>query len=207
MQKLSPIQPNARTYRILIHHHCYTTGDLARVQELVEEMKREGWHVHGSVYVHIFRGFCAWGGTSHTVWSRTVLEQFWAKFLEQCRPIAPPPSSEPSPLSPLSDGTVSPPPDPSAADIETPSAVDLPTEDLATDDSSSFDAEESEENRAPYVTRTLAHAVVRAFFKCAGPNRMQEVWKEVEDRWRDAEDEHKESIRALMQKLEGGWSR
>ncbi|RMY25612.1 hypothetical protein D0867_00610 [Hortaea werneckii] len=190
VQKLSPIQPNARTYRILIHHHCYTTGDLARVQELVEEMKQEGWHVHGSVYVHIFRGFCAWGGTAHTAWSRTVLEEFWAKFLEQCHPTAPPP-----------------PPDPSAADIETPSAVDLPTEDLATDDSSSFDAEESEEDRAPYVTRTLAHAAVRAFYKCAGPNRMQEVWKEIEDRWRDAEDEHKESIRALMRKLEGGWSR
>ncbi|RMY99374.1 hypothetical protein D0862_07160 [Hortaea werneckii] len=206
VQKLSPIQPNARTYRILIHHHCYTTGDLARVQELVEEMKREGWHVHGSVYVHIFRGFCAWGGTSHTAWSRTVLEEIWAKFLEQCHPIAPPPPSEPSPLSPPSDGIASPPPDPSAADTETPSAADLHTEDLATDDFS-FDAEESEEDHAPYVTRTLAHAAIRAFYKCAGPNRMQKVWKEIEDRWRDAEDEHKESIRALMRRLEGGWSR
>ncbi|KAI6862234.1 hypothetical protein KC338_g3213 [Hortaea werneckii] len=205
VQKLSPIQPNARTYRILIHHHCHTTGDLARVQELVQEMRREGWHVHGSVYVHIFRGFCAWGGTSHTAWSRTLLEEIWTNFLEQCHPIAPTPSPEPLSSESLS-GSVSPPPDPSAAEVEHASAVDSPADDLATDDSY-FAAEESEEDRAPYVTRTLAHAVVRAFYKSAGSNRMREVWKEIEDRWRDAEDEHKESIRVLMQKLEGGWSR
>ncbi|KAI6849469.1 hypothetical protein KC332_g1869 [Hortaea werneckii] len=209
VQKLSPIQPNARTYRILIHHHCYTTGDLARVQELVQEMRREGWHVHGSVYVHIIRGFCAWGGTSHTAWSRTLLEEIWANFLEQCRPLAPlssPEALSSELLSPTSDGIAFPSPDASAADSENPSAFDPPADNLASDDSF-FVAEESEENRAPYVTRTLAHAVVRAFYKCAGPNRMREVWKEIEERWRDAEDEHKESIRVLMQKLEGGWSR
>ncbi|KAI7247932.1 hypothetical protein KC343_g6539, partial [Hortaea werneckii] len=160
---------------------------------------------HGSVYVHIFRGFCAWGGTSHTAWSRTLLEEIWTNFLEQCHPIAPTPSPEPLSSESLS-GSVSPPPDPSAAEVEHASAVDSPADDLATDDSY-FAAEESEEDRAPYVTRTLAHAVVRAFYKSAGSNRMREVWKEIEDRWRDAEDEHKESIRVLMQKLEGGWSR
>jgi pentatricopeptide repeat protein len=81
LQKATPIAPNARTYRILIQHHAYTSGDIDRVRELLDEMKEKGFHIHGSVYVHILRGFWQHGGFAYTGWSRTRLESLWGEFL------------------------------------------------------------------------------------------------------------------------------
>lgn len=81
VQKITPIKPDARTYRILIQHHAYTSGDLNRLQGLMAEMRKEGLRVHGSVYVHLFRGFWQHGGFSYTSWNRSNLETLWDEFL------------------------------------------------------------------------------------------------------------------------------
>ncbi|KAK5138331.1 hypothetical protein LTR08_003392 [Meristemomyces frigidus] len=159
-QKAAPIKPNTRTYRVLVQHHAYTSGDLDRVRELLDEMKKEGLRVHGSVYVHVFRGFWQHGGSSYTAWSRSSLEELWERFLVA--------SSLGEPERPV-EGSVEP--------------------------------EESEEDRAPYFTRSLAHGVLRAFYKCAGRKKMLEVWTEIQGRWTDVDDDDERALKALIEKL------
>ena len=44
-------------------------------------MKAEDWNVHGSVYVHIFRGFWQHGGMAVTPWNPSALNELWHDFL------------------------------------------------------------------------------------------------------------------------------
>ncbi|SMQ55951.1 unnamed protein product [Zymoseptoria tritici ST99CH_3D7] len=79
LQKAAPIAPNANTYRIMIKYHAHTSGDLPRIHTLLAEMKEKDFNVHGSVYVHILRGFAAHGGFAFSAWSRMSLENLWAE--------------------------------------------------------------------------------------------------------------------------------
>ncbi|EMC97490.1 hypothetical protein BAUCODRAFT_454234 [Baudoinia panamericana UAMH 10762] len=81
VQRVVPIAPNARTYRILLQHHCYVSGDWKRIHQLVAEMRTKGLHVHGSVYMHILRGFSQHGGYALFDWSAENLDKLWADFL------------------------------------------------------------------------------------------------------------------------------
>ncbi|KAK4549902.1 hypothetical protein LTR36_005203 [Oleoguttula mirabilis] len=160
VQKVTPIKPDARTYRILIQHHAYSSGDLDRIRELLDEMKTDDMHVHGSVYVHLFRGFWQHGGFSYTSWNRENLEAFWDGFLA----------------------------DHSLGATRTPAEL-------------SEDAEQSEEDKAPYFTKALAHGVLRAFFKCAGRKKMLEVWEEIKAKWVDMEADDRRILQELVEHL------
>ncbi|KAK0821155.1 hypothetical protein LTR02_001670 [Friedmanniomyces endolithicus] len=81
VQQLTPIAPNARTYRILIQHHAITSGDMGRIQELLREMEDKGFKVQGSLYTHLFRGFSRHGGWAYTGWNWKALQGFWDRFL------------------------------------------------------------------------------------------------------------------------------
>lgn len=162
-QRLSPIKPDRWTYRILIQHHAYTVGDLERVLELLEEMKGEGLHVHGSVYVHIFRGFWQHGGSMYTSWNRRALEALWEEFLAAM----------------AADARVFP----------------------APDDGFGEGPEQSEEDHAPYLTRSCVHSVVRAFYKCAGKPKMLDVWADIRGRWDTSSEEDRRAIQSLVDKL------
>ena len=164
VQKAAPIKPNAGTYRILIQHHVYTSGDLVRIRELMDEMKKEGLHVHGSVYVHVFRGFWQHGGSTYTVWNDKSLEELWQLFLWQHFIAA------------------------------SGSAAQQPTE-------ASLEPEQSEEDRAPYFTRSLAHGVLRAFYKCAGRKKMLDVWTEIQSRWTEMDMDDERTVQQLVEKL------
>lgn len=159
VQKRTPIAPNARTYRILIQHHAYTSGRLDQIQALMAEMKGEEWNVHGSVYVHVLRGFWRHGGRV-ALWDRDALEGVWRDFL--------------------------------AASEADPESHDDP------DDNGS---EGSELERAPYFTKSLAVAAVRAFHKCAGKKRMLEVWEEIRERWGDMDGDERDWVQGTIDKL------
>ncbi|KAF2771358.1 hypothetical protein EJ03DRAFT_325789 [Teratosphaeria nubilosa] len=161
LQRSTPIAPNARTYRILIQHHAYTSGDLERIRELMDEMEEKEFNIHGSVYVHVFRGFQEHGGDSFTAWSRARLEEMWIRFI-------------------------------AASERSTLQSQD-------SDDEYAPEIEETE--RAPYITRGAAHALVRAFYRCAGRKRMVEVWKEIQDRWKDVDPEDRSSVEHSVQRM------
>ncbi|TKA24735.1 hypothetical protein B0A50_05723 [Salinomyces thailandicus] len=193
IQRASPIKPNERTYRILITHHCCTTGDLDRVRELVDEMRAEGHHLHGSVYVQIFRGFYAWGGYGYSAWTRKLLESFWETFLaEEAKGRGRDPFASPALAS-------------SDASGDNPGAATAPTvaQETTVDD---FEPEAGEMTRAPYFCYGSVYPVLRAFYKCAGPKRVREVWEAIQERWVEMDErDDRERFEAFVGKLERGY--
>lgn len=183
LQEASPINPNARTYRILLRYCCRVSGELDRVKELLDENKERGFHVQGSVYLDIFTAFIIHGGFAHSEWKPSVLEHFWKDFLEA--------STAPNAGYWLSTGSQS---------VQTLHFnVGMPDEDVDVDQSvgpggmlSLADEGEdpgrlavSEEDKTPYFTLSLAKVVIRAFAKCMGTPRMLEVAEEIKARWKD----------------------
>ncbi|KAL1586641.1 hypothetical protein WHR41_04521 [Cladosporium halotolerans] len=183
LQEASPINPNARTYRILLRYCCRVSGELDRVKELLAENKERGFHVQGSIYLDIFTAFIIHGGFAHSEWKPSVLEHFWKDFLEA--------STAPNAGYWLSTGSQS---------VQTLHFnVGMPDEDVDVDQSvgpggmlSLADEGEdpgrlavSEEDKTPYFTLSLAKVVIRAFAKCMGTPRMLEVAEEIKARWKD----------------------
>ena len=169
-QRRAPIHPDAHTYRILIRHHAYTSGDLERCKELLAETKDGGWPVHGSIYLFLFRGFYLHGGHAYTAWNRRSLEEFWADFLHASSP------------EKLRTATL-------WAKAERQSELG---EDMSffpelgqTEGEDGEDDSLSREERPPFFTPNLARVVIYAFYKCAGRKRMLQVWAEIQERWTD----------------------
>lgn len=86
IQNASPIAPDERTYQILIKHHVYTSGELDKVKTYLAEMRAQEMRIHGSVYVHILRGFQAHGGFQSSLWDRNSLEEIWKEILAEMKP-------------------------------------------------------------------------------------------------------------------------
>ncbi|KAK3635984.1 hypothetical protein LTR22_018977 [Elasticomyces elasticus] len=160
VQKLTPIAPDARTYRMLIQHHAYTSGDLGRIRELMTEMRDKGFKIHGSLYTHLLRGFGTHGGYSYTLWNRKGLQSVWDEFLA----------------------------------AEATQASDENGED-------GFAAVQSEEDRAPYFTRALAYAAIKAWWKTAGKQGMLDAWEVIKERWKGMEQEDREVLSRLVEML------
>ena len=201
IQEATPIAPNAGTYRLLIRWHALNSGELYRIEELLAEKKDRGFHVHGSVYLHIFAGFIIHGGYVHSAWKPSILEAYWQEFVEV--------SSLPNAGYWLSSGkdTVQTLHFDVASPIEQDysDALDEPPEPLSeeADDASDFKySTVSEEHKAPYFTLGLAINVLRAFYKCAGSARMLEVWDDIRDRWRECGKEEAEAVERLIEKLQ-----
>ena len=172
VQKASPIAPNAVTYRILIRYHTYTSADIDRIRQLIDEMQERGFHVHGSVYVHLFRGFSAHGGYAFSPWSLNGLEDLWDDFVSASTATSPSRAATRDHIHDLQ----------SVADVKSDTMIDAPPTTTALDDAD--DEVISETERLPYYTPQLAIAIVEAFYKCAGRRRMRAVWNEIQDRWK-----------------------
>lgn len=59
----------------------------------------------------------------------------------------------------------------------------------------------TELEQPPYFTRDLVIAVIAAFYKCAGTERMTDVWKQVKRDWPGMTEEQRIRIGALVQKF------
>ncbi|WPH01912.1 Hypothetical protein R9X50_00476600 [Acrodontium crateriforme] len=174
-QKLAPIAPNSQTYRIIIQHHAYVSGDFDRVCELMAEMKTQGIKIYGSIYVLLLRGFGKHGGYAHTSWSRSNLQAVWDEFLAAATLQKPSVSSEHSPASPMQ------------------LAEDESAEERI-DDAAPLD----EKKRAPRLERASVMSAIDAFYKCAGRIKMLEVWKDVQASWEEMSDDDRERAQTLV---------
>ncbi|CAK4034156.1 Hypothetical predicted protein [Lecanosticta acicola] len=195
IQKVTPIAPDSETYRTLIKHHCDTTGDFKRVRELLEESKRKGHNIHGSVYIHILRGFALYGGYASSSWHHQSLEQIWSEMLEACRPFGageteriPPPKQEDDDIPDLLGTMIS----DKAREFHESAHDEMMVE------------EESELERPLYFTRTMAFATIHAFYRCMGPTRTLEVWRQILAKWTDATDDDKVRVQRVVDKMTAG---
>lgn len=81
LQEYAPIAPNSRTYSLLIRHHSNVTGDIDRINELLQEMKYHSVTVEGTTFIVMFQGFSSFGGVRYSSWTPDKLENVWTRFL------------------------------------------------------------------------------------------------------------------------------
>ncbi|KAK6441068.1 hypothetical protein LTR95_002698 [Oleoguttula sp. CCFEE 5521] len=196
IQRQSPIAPTPRTYRILLRHHARDSGDMGRILQLLEECRELDIPMLGSVYYHIFLGFRVHGGYSWTLWSPSALEGFWQDFLDamseaKLAPAPPQPASdELDHESDARNGTL--------ADIEAAEGVsEMEDQDFAPDD----DVDDSYDRRTPMITAAMATTVLRAFYQCKGRARMQEVYEQIQDRWRPDDPNELANVKAMVDEI------
>ena len=205
VQKASPIAPNAKTYRTLLHYHIKASGDMERVQELLAEMKGAGFAVHGSVYANLFWGFEKHGGYAFTSWLPSMLEGYWRDFLqasEGCpaknagKRLLDDPAGDNLTLEELEASMNE---DVDEGYYSSVSSESSDSESEAGDeDDERFLPDEAEQNRSPYFTSMLATGVVRAYYKCLGRNKMLEVWEEIKVRWKDMTKDEREGLQDVV---------
>jgi pentatricopeptide repeat protein len=184
-QRRAPIHPDAHTYRILIRYNAYTSGNLDRCRDLLNETKDGGWPVHGSVYLFLFRGFYLHGGHAYTAWNRRSLEEFWADFID---------ASSPEKLKKAEFFA--------RAERESELGENISFfPDAEEDDAHNEDNALSHEIRPPYFTPNLARVVIHAFYKCAGRKRMLQAWAETQDRWTDMTPDDKTDLQRHVNRL------
>ncbi|KAK3065604.1 hypothetical protein LTS18_000081 [Coniosporium uncinatum] len=82
VQDLSPVAPNAQTFRSLINYHAIQVGDLSRVTDFLKEMQDWKIPISAPFYYLIFNAFWKYGGVRYSGWTRMRLEGFWESFLE-----------------------------------------------------------------------------------------------------------------------------
>ncbi|KAL6706097.1 hypothetical protein ACN47E_006013 [Coniothyrium glycines] len=81
LQEYAPIAPDSRTYALLIRYQSSTVGNLARVFELLQEMRYNSVALEGTTYIVIFHGFNTFGGLRYSAWTRDKLEKVWMQYL------------------------------------------------------------------------------------------------------------------------------
>jgi pentatricopeptide repeat protein len=82
LQDYAPIAPNSRTYALLIRHHSTVSGDIDRVNELLQEARSYSVPVEGTTFIVMFHGFGSFGGIRYSSWTADKLERLWAQFLQ-----------------------------------------------------------------------------------------------------------------------------
>jgi pentatricopeptide repeat protein len=80
-QRKSIVAPDLHTYRILVNYYATQAGDLAKIANLLEEMKIFKLPVHGALFLALFKGFSMHGGIRYTDWTSARLERVWAALL------------------------------------------------------------------------------------------------------------------------------
>ncbi|KAK4611197.1 uncharacterized protein CLAFUR5_13876 [Fulvia fulva] len=197
IQQATPIAPDSTTYRILIKHHAYTSGNINKTRELLAEMQGRKLPVHGSVYVHLLRGFHMHGGWANSEWSPASLEALWKEVLAASPP---PPSAvhlaqQPPAVSAEEDAT-----DMLGAMLAEQSssrAKGIPP----SSKSPAVEPPQSEVERPPYFTKAMAMAAIQAFYKCTDSRRMLEVWEVIMERWHDASDQDHALVQERVDRL------
>jgi hypothetical protein len=169
----------------LIRYNAYTSGNLDRCRDLLNETKDGGWPVHGSVYLILFRGFYLHGGHAYTAWNRRSLDEFWADFID---------ASSPEKLKKAEFFA--------RAERESELGENIfffP--DAEEDEADNEDNALSHEIRPPYFTPNLARVVIHAFYKCAGRKRMLQAWAEIQERWTDMTPDDKTDLQRHVNRL------
>lgn len=80
-QQRSIICPDLQTYKLLVNHFAVTEGELDKASKFLEEMGLFNVPLHGALFLSLFKGFCAHGGTRYTKWTGPRLENVWKAFL------------------------------------------------------------------------------------------------------------------------------
>jgi len=81
-QSESMVAPDLHTYRILINYSAVKAGDLQMTVRLLDEMKIFEIHLHGALFLAVFRGFATHGGVRYTEWDESRLESVWNSLLK-----------------------------------------------------------------------------------------------------------------------------
>lgn len=200
IQKVTPIAPDATTYGLLIKHHAYTSGNLENIRQLLEEMTENGHHIHGSVYVHILRGFWIHGGYAFSAWNRKRLEDFWVEIVNATMP------------SFAASEVVASPEGPQKSEDEVEHHSDMLGAMLFDQQQSQPQEEQPilqehdtteipELDRPTYFAKGLAMAAVHAFYKCTGSKRMLEVWDEILARWEHPPVDERERVQDAVDRM------
>lgn len=82
VQDASPVAPDLHTFRLLVRYHAVSSGNIDRITELLGEMQHLEVPLHGSIFVHLFRGFHTHGGIRYTSWTKSRLESTWKAWLQ-----------------------------------------------------------------------------------------------------------------------------
>ncbi|KAF3034059.1 hypothetical protein E8E12_003220 [Didymella heteroderae] len=82
LQDYAPIAPNSRTYALLIRHHSTVSGDIDRVNELLQEARSYSIPIEGTTFIVMFHGFGSFGGIRYSSWTADKLERLWSQFLQ-----------------------------------------------------------------------------------------------------------------------------
>ncbi|QIW98125.1 hypothetical protein AMS68_003643 [Peltaster fructicola] len=173
LQRLTPIHPDESTYRIIIGYHALVSGDLGRIQELLSEMRAEGFHIHGSVYVNIFWGFVRHGGFTFSAWTPDLLEHFWREFTAAV---------------PYEDV------------LENRSAVVQDDTSLTMTDVDHELSVMSEDHRPVHFSVIVAKNIMHAFYRCCGKARMIKAWKDIQASWVSMTPEEEAILHAYCRK-------
>ncbi|KAI1821233.1 hypothetical protein F4861DRAFT_520016 [Xylaria intraflava] len=72
--------PDLTTYRILLNHYGLRLGNLSKVAQFLDEMKRCRIPLSGAVFLSLFKSFAVHGG-SGSDWSAQRLGSVWTAFL------------------------------------------------------------------------------------------------------------------------------
>ncbi|EME44549.1 hypothetical protein DOTSEDRAFT_72118 [Dothistroma septosporum NZE10] len=203
IQQATPIAPDSATYRILIKYHAHESGNIDKIRELLAEMQGRSLHVHGSVYVHLLRGFHSHGGWAFSKWSVGSLEELWKEIMTASAP--PTPTMRTPESSQISDSF----PPESVEDSHTDmlsamlaeQASFSPLDPSSASESLSSESLPSELERPTYFTKAMAMAAIHAFHKCASSKRMLEVWVDITSRWHDANDGDHAAVQERVDRL------
>ncbi|PNH43863.1 hypothetical protein VD0004_g3692 [Verticillium dahliae] len=80
-QQLASTTPDLRTYRILIRHHAIK-GNLNRVVQFLDEMKRFDVPLHGAIFLLLFKAFANHGGHRQSAWTKDRLQNLFSALLQ-----------------------------------------------------------------------------------------------------------------------------
>ncbi|KHN95496.1 pentatricopeptide repeat containing protein [Metarhizium album ARSEF 1941] len=67
------LAPDQHTYKLLIQHYAIRVGNLAKVAQYLDEMKRFNISVHPTIFLALFKGFYLHGGFPNSDWSEQRL--------------------------------------------------------------------------------------------------------------------------------------
>lgn len=76
------LAPNLHTYAIFVEHYASEIGEIRRVAALLNDMQYFGVHMHGRIFLRVFKGFAKHGGIRYTSWTEPRLESVWNSLLE-----------------------------------------------------------------------------------------------------------------------------
>lgn len=81
LQAKTPCGPTIEMYRALIYYYAVKIGDMERVTSLFTEMRQYNLHIHGELFIHLFRGFINHGGLLYGAWTASRLDSVFVAFL------------------------------------------------------------------------------------------------------------------------------